>query len=95
MISLTHRTAKDVLSREFVDHVFHDVIERCANRRNRGEAMSHDGSFDRSDVGLEFCVGWRKLHGVELSNTGRTRAASGTRTRRPSNLESNLVPTMV
>ena len=33
-------TAQDVLSREFVDRVLRDVIERCANRRIRGGVMS-------------------------------------------------------
>ena len=83
------------LSRAFVDRVLRDVIERCANRRIRGEAMSRGGSFDRSIAGLELCVGWRKRREVGLSSAGRTRAASGTRRRRPSILESNLVPTVV
>ena len=67
----------------FVDRVFRDVIERCANQRSRGEAMSRGGSFDRLGAGLEFHVGWRKRREVGLSSTGRARAASGTRTRRP------------
>ena len=74
---------------------FRDVIERCANRGIGGGAMSRGGSFDRSGAGLELYVGWRKRREVGLSSTGRTRAASGTRTRRPSILESNLAPTMV
>ena len=67
-----------------------DVIERCANRRIRGGAMFRGGSFDRSGAGLELYVGWRKRREVGLSSSARTRAASGTRTRRPSCLESNL-----
>ena len=54
--------------------------------------MSRGGSFDRSGAGLEFYVGWRKRREVGLSSTGRTRTAPGTRTHRPSILESNLVP---
>ena len=88
-------TAQDVLSREFVDRVFHDLIEHCANRRIRGEAMSRGGSFHQADHGLEPCMGWRKRREVELSGTGRTRAAPGTRTRRPSNFEPIRVPTVV
>ena len=53
----------------------------CASRRNPSGAMSHAGSFDRSGAGPEFHVGWRMRRQVELSSTGRTRAASGTRTR--------------
>ena len=89
------RAAQDVLSREFVDRVLRDVIERCTNRRIRGEAMSRGGSFDRSGAYLELYVGWRKHREVGLASTGRTRAASGTRTRRPSILEPNLVRIMV
>ena len=73
MISLMHLfccgTAQDVLSREFVDPVFHDVIVRCASRRSRGEPMSRGGSFDRLDAGLELYAGWRKRREVGLSNT--------------------------
>ena len=53
------------------------------------------GGFDRLGAGLELYVGRRKHGEVGLSSTGRTRAASGTRTRRPSILESNLVHIMV
>ena len=88
-------TAQDVLSREFVDRVFHDLIEHCANRRNQGQAMSRGGNFHQESEGLELCVGWRKRREVELSGTGRTRAAPETRTRRPSNSESIWVPTAV
>ena len=57
--------------------------------------MSRGGSFDRAGASLELYVGWRKRREVGLSSAGRTPAASGTRTRRPSILESNLVTTMV
>ena len=59
----------DVLRGEFVDHVLRDVIERCANRRIQGGAMSRGGSFDRSGAGLELYVRWRKRREVGLSNT--------------------------
>ena len=45
------------------------LIECCANRRIRGEAMSRGGSFDRSGASLELYVGWRKRREVVLSNT--------------------------
>ena len=48
--------------------VLRDVLRNCANRRNPGGAMSHDGSFDLLDAGREFCVGWRMHHTCALSN---------------------------
>ena len=60
--------AQDVLSREFVDHVLRDVIERCANRRIRGGAMCRGGSFDRSGAGLELCGEWKMRREAELSS---------------------------
>ena len=57
--------------------------------------MSRGGSFDRSGAGLELHDEWKRYRGVGLSCTGRIRAASGTRTRRPSIPESNQVSTMV
>ena len=41
-------TAQNVLSREPVDRVFRDVIERCAVQRNPGGAIPRDGSSDLS-----------------------------------------------
>ena len=57
--------------------------------------MSRGGSFDQSGAGLELYAEWKKRREDELSSTGQIRAASGTCTRRPSILESNLVPTRV
>ena len=53
------------------------------------------GSFDRSGVGLELYAEWKRRRGVGLSSTGRTRAASGTRTHQPSILESIQVTRLV
>ena len=93
--SLMITLLQDVLSRESVDRVFHDVIERCASRRSRDEAMPRGGSFDQWSASLEVYAEWKKCREDELSSTGQIPAASGTRTRRPSILESNLVPTRV
>ena len=93
--SLMITLLQDVLSRESVDRVFHDVIERCASRRSRDEAMPRGGSFDQSGASLEVYAEWKKRREDELSSTGQIPAASGTRTRRPSILESNLVTTRV
>ena len=70
------------------------MIERCASRR-RGEAMSRGGSFDQSGAGPELYAERKKRREIELSSTGQIPAASGTRIRRPSIMESNLVPTRV
>ena len=50
--------------------------------------MSRGGSFERLDVGREFCVGWRKHHACVPSNTDLNQAVEGTHKRQPSCLGS-------
>ena len=38
--------------------------------------MSHDGNFDRFDVGQEFCGGWKMRRTCTLSNTDQNPVAS-------------------
>ena len=68
---------QDALWVEFVGQVLRDVIGNCANRRNPGGGMSHDGSFDWLDAGRELCVGWRKHHACVPSHTDLNRAVWG------------------
>ena len=58
-------------------------------------AMLRGGSFDRSDAGLEFYVGWRKHHEVVPSNADRIQAVEGTHKLQPNCPESIRVPTLV
>ena len=72
-------------SRVSFDCTFHAVTDRLAKFRG--------GSFDRSGANLELHEAWKRHRAVELSNTDRIQAATGTRTHQPSSLEPNLVPT--
>ena len=54
-------TAQNVLSRESVDRVFRDVIERCAVQRNPGGAIPRNGSSDRSGGCLELRGGMENV----------------------------------
>ena len=45
------------------------MIECYAHRRIQGVAVSWGGSFDRLRARLKFCVGWRKNHEFEPTNT--------------------------
>ena len=58
--------AQNVLSRESVDRVFRDVIERCAIQQNPGGAIPRDGSSDRPGGCLELRGEWRMRHADEL-----------------------------
>ena len=64
-------------SRKFVGHDHHAVIECCANRRNPGEAMSHDGNFDRLDVDQEFCEKWQRRRASESGGLRNAQASAG------------------
>ena len=49
-------------------------LSACANRRNPGGAMSHDGNFDRLDVGQEFVRG---MQNVPCMRTFQNRSEPG------------------
>ena len=57
--------------------------------------MSHDGNFDRLDVGQEVCGEWKMRRACALSNTDQNPVAEGIHRRQPSCLESIPFPTMV
>ena len=55
---------QDALRVGFVGHVLRDVIGNCANRRNLGGAMSHDGSV----------ISWTQAESFAWDGEGTVRA---------------------